>query len=75
MQISYDKVADALYLRFSQEEIKETEEFNDGIIIDYGENDDIIGIEILNFTERKVDLNKIIQLNIDEIIPVITQCE
>jgi uncharacterized protein YuzE len=38
MQISFDKVADALYIRFSWEEVKETEEVDTGIIIDYGNN-------------------------------------
>ena len=46
---------------------------NDGIIIDYGENDNVIGIEILNYTERNLNLNEIIHLNADEIIPVIVQ--
>ncbi|MGQ4834386.1 MAG: DUF2283 domain-containing protein [Candidatus Asgardarchaeia archaeon] len=35
MQIVYDKVADALYIKFSNEEIYESEEIFDGIIVDY----------------------------------------
>jgi len=42
MQISFDKVADVLYLQFSHEKVKESEEINEGIIIDYGQNDNII---------------------------------
>jgi len=70
MEFSYDKVADALYLQFSHENVKDTEEINDGIIIDYGEKDNIIGIEILNYTERNLNLNEIVKMNADEIIPV-----
>ena len=73
MEFSYDKVADALYLQFSHEKVKDTEEINDGIILDYGEKDDVIGIEILNYTERNLNLNEIVKMNADEIIPVIVQ--
>jgi uncharacterized protein YuzE len=73
MEFSYDKVANALYLQFSHEKVKDTEEINDGIIIDYGEKDNIIGIEILNYTERNLNLNEIVKMDADEIIPVIVQ--
>jgi len=73
MEISFDKVANVLYLQFSHENVKDSEEINDGIILDYGANDNVIGIEILNYTERNLNLNEIIQLNADEIIPVIVQ--
>ena len=73
MEFSYDKVANALYLHFSHEKVKDTEEINDGIILDYGEKDDVIGIEILNYTERNLNLNDIVKMNADEIIPVIVQ--
>ena len=35
----------------------------------------MIGIEILNFTQRHLDLNELIKLNNEEIIPAIVQCE
>jgi len=71
MEFSYDKVADTLYLQFSHEKAKDTEEFNDGIILDYNEKGNIIGIEILNYTERNLNLNEIVKMNVDEIIPMI----
>ncbi len=71
MQFSFDKVANALYLRFSNEKVFDTQEINDGIIVDYGEENTVIGIEILNFEQRNINLNEIIHMNIDEIIPVI----
>jgi len=73
MEFSFDKVANALYLQFSHEKVKDTEEIKDGIIIDYGENDNIIGIEILNYRQRNLNLNEIVQMDADEIIPVIIQ--
>ena len=73
MEFSFDKVANALYLQFSHEKVKDTEEIKDGIIIDYGENDNIIGIEILNYRQRNLNLNEIVQMDADEIILVIIQ--
>ncbi len=73
MQISFDKVADVLYLQFSREKVKDSEEIKEGIVIDYGKHDNIIGIEILNYSQRKINLNEIVQMDVDEIIPVIAQ--
>ena len=74
MEFSFDKVADALYLRFSYEEVESTEEIDEGIIVDYGKGNHIIGIEILSFSDRKLDLNDLIQLHAEEIIPMVVQC-
>ena len=75
MEFSFDKVANVLYIRFSHEEVKDTEEIEEGIIIDYNENNELIGIEILNYIDRNIDLNRIIKLSAEEIIPVIVQCQ
>jgi len=53
----------ALYLKFSHEEIYSSEEISDGIIIDYGKEENIIGIEILNFSERNLNLNELKSLS------------
>ncbi len=74
MEFSFDKVANALYLRFSYEKVQTTEEIAEGIIIDYGKGDHMVGIEILNFSDRQLNLNDIIQMNAEEIIPMIIQC-
>ena len=58
VNISYDRVADALYIKFSNENIAESDEISDGIILDYNKNGKIIGIEILNYSKRNNDLNK-----------------
>ena len=74
MEFSFDKVADALYLRFSYEEVESTEEIDEGLIIDYGKGGHIVGIEILSFSDRKLNLNDLIQLHAEEIIPRVIQC-
>ncbi len=74
MEFSFDKVADVLHINFSNEKIINTEEVNSGIIIDYGKKQKIIGIEILNYSKRNINLNEIIQLSSEEIIPAIIEC-
>ena len=69
MNFSFDKIANALYIRFSSEKISNSDEIVEGIIIDYGKNQNIVGVEILNFTERKLNLNDLVQLNSQELIP------
>ena len=75
MEFSYDKKANALYLRFSFDKVASTDEISDGLIVDYNEKNKIIGIEILNFTNRSLDLNNLIQMNADEIIPTVLACQ
>ena len=74
MDFSFDKTADALRIIFSQEIIQESDEIAPGIIVDYSDSKHVIGLEILNFTRRDLNLNQLITLTTDEIIPAIVQC-
>lgn len=54
MQIKYDKETDILTIRFSEKNPVESEHLiNEGIVIDYDENDNIIGLEIFDWSKRK----------------------
>ena len=75
MQFSFDKNADASVFEISPAEVANSNEISEGIIVDYDQDDCVIGIEILNFTQRHLDLNELIKLNNEEIIPAIVQCE
>ena len=55
MKIHYDQHIDALYIQFSDAEMIESEEIQTGVIHDFNENNQVVGIEILNF---KVNLPK-----------------
>ncbi|MHA2090529.1 MAG: DUF2283 domain-containing protein [Candidatus Kariarchaeaceae archaeon] len=68
MDIQYDKFADTLYIKFGPGSVKESDELSPGIILDYSAEDKIIAIEILNFSERNIDLNHIIKLPEEELI-------
>jgi len=75
MEFSFDKVANALYIRFSNERILNSDEIAEGIIIDYSLDNNIVGVEILNFTDRKLNLNDLVQMNAEELIPTLAQCQ
>ena len=48
MKISYDPKYDVLYLKFTEEDVVDTIEVNKGVLIDYGKNGEMVGIEIIN---------------------------
>jgi len=52
MKIHFDPKADALYIRLDDSEIVESEEVKPGVILDYGDADRVVGIEILRVRER-----------------------
>jgi uncharacterized protein YuzE len=48
MKLRYDKDVDALFVRFSDETIVDSEEVRPGFVLDYDAAGHIIGIEILD---------------------------
>ena len=48
MRIRYDEKMDALYIRFRESKYSESDEIKDGFILDFDENGNVIGIEILD---------------------------
>jgi len=58
--VKYDKSADALYIRLRDGRIVESDEVTPGIIVDFNENNEVIGIEILQVSKRKLDLLKLL---------------
>lgn len=52
IKLEYDPQADAVYLKLSNNQIIESEEIINGVVYDYGENDEIVGIEILNLKAK-----------------------
>ena len=57
MKLKIDKQADALYLRLDDSTIIESEEITPGIVLDYDENDQVVGIEVLSLSKRAPKLN------------------
>lgn len=52
MNIKFDKEADAIYLKLSDSEVAISDEEKPGIIIDYDKDGNIVGIELLNASEK-----------------------
>jgi uncharacterized protein YuzE len=52
MKIKLDKEVDALYFRLDESRIVDSEEVRPGVILDYDENDQVVGIEFLNVSSR-----------------------
>ncbi|MBI2906493.1 MAG: DUF2283 domain-containing protein [Chloroflexi bacterium] len=64
MKLTVDKEADALYLKLKEGHIAHTKEVGDGIILDFGDKDELIGIEILWLSDR-VPSEALANLNIE----------
>lgn len=59
MVIKYDKESDIIYIQFSEKKVVESEEDKPGIILDYGENGEIVGIEVLEASKKTSQPNGI----------------
>ncbi len=60
MKIKFDKEVDVMYIRFSDDEIAETDEQKPGIIIDYNVKQEIVAIEVLNASKNMQSPNSVI---------------
>ena len=56
MKLHVDKEADALYLRIDDSKIIESDEVAPGIILDYNEQNEVVGIEMLYLSKRSPNL-------------------
>ena len=52
MNIRYDQDLDAIYFELNATTSYDSDEIEDGIIIDYDQDNNVIGIEILNFKQK-----------------------
>ncbi|NLV45282.1 MAG: DUF2283 domain-containing protein [Candidatus Hydrogenedentes bacterium] len=60
MKLFMDKEADALYLRLDDSRIIESEEVSPGVVLDFNERSEVVGVEMLNLSKRvsTVDLSE-----------------
>ncbi len=52
MRIEYDREVDALYVRLQEKFVARTIEIEDGLNLDLDESGKLIGLEVLDATER-----------------------
>jgi uncharacterized protein YuzE len=61
MRLKIDRESDALYLRLDESHIVESEEVTPGVVLDFNESDEVVGVEILRLSKRisHADLTKV----------------
>ncbi len=61
MKLHVDQEADALYLRLDDSKIIESEEVSPGVVLDFNEHNQMVGIEILHLSKRspRLDLREL----------------
>ncbi|MCY4645254.1 MAG: DUF2283 domain-containing protein [Bacteriovoracales bacterium] len=53
MKIHFDEKSDAIYIRLDKnKEVAESQEIKDGIVFDFDEGGEVVGIEILKVKKR-----------------------
>ena len=52
MKVTYDQEADVLRIMLNDEEIRDSDEDKLGVIIDYDDQGDVVGFEILDASKR-----------------------
>ena len=57
MKLNVDKEADTFYLRLDDSPIVESEEVSPGVVLDYNESNEVVGVEMLHLSKRSSDLN------------------
>ena len=66
MKIEYSKQADALYVYFREDYVARSREIEDGVVLDFDDKDRLIGIEILDVTQR-YSLADLVNVNIENL--------
>jgi len=64
MRITYDTKADALYISLQEGTFARNREVEEGVVLDIGEHDELLGIEILDAATR-LNLSDIAKVSIE----------
>ena len=52
MKLTIDSSADTLYLRLDKSRIVETEEVSPGVMLDFNEDNQVVGVEMVQLSKR-----------------------
>jgi len=66
MKIEYSKDVDALYIRLREAQIEDSMDIEEGVTVDLDEKGHIVGIEILDATE-KMNLTDLVNVSIENL--------
>lgn len=69
MKLKVDQQADALYLTLSEAPSNRSEEVSPGIIVDYDDQDRVVGIEMLYLSKRapQADVRRLLFESVPEV--------
>ena len=57
MKLQVDKQADALYLRLDDSDVVESVEVAPGVVLDFNQAEEVVGVEMSHTSTRSSDLN------------------
>jgi len=57
MKLKVDQDADALYLVIDDSPVAESEEVSPGVVVDFNDRNEVVGIEILHLSKRDTPVN------------------
>lgn len=57
MKLNVDKEADALYLRLDDSAIVDSAEVSPGVVLDYNESNEVVGVELHDLSKRASKVN------------------
>lgn len=66
MKIEYSKSVDALYIRLREARIADSRDIEEGVTVDIDENGHIVGIEILDASE-KMNISDMVNISIENL--------
>jgi uncharacterized protein YuzE len=66
MKIEYSKKADALYVHFREVEVAQSKEIQEGVVVDFDAQGQIVGIEVLDASVR-VGLRDLVNVSIENL--------
>lgn len=67
-RVTYDPVADALYVRVRDGEVADTVEVAEGVIVDLDREGRVLGIEILGYSKSEIDLDEIVKRGVEAVV-------
>ena len=57
MKLNVDKKAGALYLRIDDSRVVDSEEVSPGVVLDYNEANEVVGVEMQNLSKRSSEID------------------
>ncbi len=66
MKIEYSKDIDALYIKLREAKVADTTDIEEGVTVDLDEKGHIVGIEILDASE-KLELSELVNISIENL--------